>query len=639
MTTTNEYTEIDRSIFVQCSEQLKFDEFIFGDDFNSKNAMSSFEVGGQRLDAHLMAKDHYTVADIQKHTEIPDESLTIEQIEGICAKFLDLQISRIQGHCILTNVLTSVYIQKSYQIKNPILNLIFRLFSHVCLKIEEFTYELRFNASFWSYNSKYATFFDHHDDSQLKQEFEKISLSPGLKQIVDFEFDLSQFLDDPFKNTMNPNFEIPSQTNEIGLDKFLHYRDATPSTPPSRPQIPDHEQAIKLLHQFVNEINEFSQRFNKEFRMSELIDALANWNEEADRVSLSRFVLIHRILTKTTPDEFFHSVSPTQYMKNELKDFNVNQKFFNHKNFPSFLDLFRTVFVQIVQHLVVPIPTGHSYLCEDGLRYWGYIQSQGFELHCEAVPEVDHPKCISKEHQKAAAMVFPFWSTQIAAQLLMLNYRWGYKSEVYSLRDIHITLYCAQVAAKMASISYNQARIAAAVYRVRSNKKTGTWHRKEADVIRMIHDKSPTELFYNAIDELFMGCFKIVRMLKHYKCLEIKEGLFFNEKGVFETRAFPFSMALHFNQQNFSDFEKEMDLKIFQDNTKLMVADATKSLTTAKEYVMQYLKAVGKKSDEISGMMRCLVANSIFLSRFNQSQKVKVSYEHHFMWPVFEVIQ
>lgn len=643
MSNNNDFTELDLNTFVKCAAEMKYDDFIFNDLFNSKNAMLSYEIGGPRLDAHLMAEGHFTVDDIQKNTEILDENLTMDQILGICGKFADLQSSRLNGYCVLTNILTSIYIQRNYQIKNPILNLIFRLFSHVSFKVEKFAFDLRFNASFWSYDSKYENYFVKDDESKLKEEFSKLTLPPALQSFIDFEFDLSQFLDDPFKNTINPQFDVPQETNEIGIDKFLHYRDASPTNPPPDQQILDHEQSVKLLHQLVAEINEIQKLFPGEVCLSSLIKSIANWNESGTHVGFSRFVLLNRIVPASPDNKIFNSVTVEQYISNELKPYYVNPKFFKHANFPTFVDAFKTVFNYMMQRLVAPIATSHGFFCDEGARYWQYIQTQGFELHQEAVKDTDIPRCVSKEHQRAASMVFPFWSTQIASQLLLLSHRWAYWSQVYTLRDLHISLYCTHVALKMASLSFSQTRIATGVYRVKDSSKKNQgnmWHRKEAAVIKMIPQKSADEVYSDMLNELFDGLFKVVRMLKNWKCVpDWKEGDYFNEKFVFENRMLSYSKILHFNNQSYEEFQKDMSLELYANRTDIIISEAKKHFQSAKELLSQYVKMTNEKNNEINSILRCIVTNSIFLAKLTPESKVNISYKNHFMYPTFEFIQ
>ena len=104
MSSNNDFTEIDLNKFAECAKEMKYDEFIYSDAFNSKSAMLSYEIAGPRLDAHLMAEGHFSAKDIQQNTEILDENLTIDQIAGICGKFVDLQFSRLNGYDVLTNV-------------------------------------------------------------------------------------------------------------------------------------------------------------------------------------------------------------------------------------------------------------------------------------------------------------------------------------------------------------------------------------------------------------------------------------------------------------------------------------------------------------------------------------------------------
>ena len=633
------FSELSLSMFKECAAQMKQDEFIFSDVFDSKKAMSSLEVGGKRLDSHLMSEGHHTTSDIMANSKILDEELSDDQIEGICGKFIDLQASRIDGHCFLTNVLTSIYMQKDYEIKNPTLNLLFKLFSHTCFKIEEYTYNFRLICSFWALNNRYTNLFVKQDnESEFFDQLRKYDFSEPLKKIVEFEIDLCNFINDTFTYSMNPNFEITDKTNSIGIDKFLHYRDSTPSTPPSAPQIPNHEEALKILHQFIDEVSEFKTLFPSEMRITKLIENIMEWNEKGSHISLARFVLIERLLQEDTV--FMKTLSYGQYLKNELTLFNVNSKYFSHKSYPDVATNFKDIFCPIIQHLISPIPSAAAYLIEEATKLWGYFQTKGFEHHYNAISKSDLPKCVNQDQQKIAELVFPLWSTQIASQLLLLAYRWEYKSEIYSLRDIHIILYCCQFSARMAAIALSQSRTAEAVYRVKpGKKKTAVWHRREADVKKMIRDRSAPEIYYNLVEQITLGCVKTLSILKHFDSLDIKYGLFFNEKTVFQNRISTTNFLIHINTPTYKDFMDAFSLPLLEiNNLNAIKMDVSNTFASAKDFLNQYKNALQKTTPEIIEMLRCIAANSIFISKYTPDKKVRVSYEHHFMWPIFEFI-
>ena len=82
-------------------------------------------------------------------------------------------------------------------------------------------------------------------------------------------------------------------------------------------------------------------------------------------------------------------------------------------------------------------------------------------------------------------MVFPYWSTQIAARLLWIMFRWGDKSEIYSDRDIPSLTYLLEVVMQTSAIVYNRDRLADAVYRTPAGRSKVT-PRKESDILRRV---------------------------------------------------------------------------------------------------------------------------------------------------------
>ena len=101
------FDEVPKSLFERCTEQMMQNEIIYNKNFDTKSAMSSLEVSGKRLDSHFIANGHHSISDsISSGTPAPMESLSDDELCGICGKFIDLQVSRINGYEAYTNILT-----------------------------------------------------------------------------------------------------------------------------------------------------------------------------------------------------------------------------------------------------------------------------------------------------------------------------------------------------------------------------------------------------------------------------------------------------------------------------------------------------------------------------------------------------
>ncbi|KAH0795630.1 hypothetical protein GPJ56_000509 [Histomonas meleagridis] len=632
------FEEVDISIFSRCTEQLHYDEFIFNDNFSSKNAMMSLEVSGKRLDSHFIANGHHSVKDsIESGTKAPTDNLTNEEILGICGKFIDLQASRIDGNDAYTNILTSLYIQKDCEITNPILKFMFKCFSTACYQIEDFVHKLLFSTTFWRHNVKYTTSLVKYDINELSTELEKIEMPEVLKSLARFEISLSNFLNDPYSETLIEDFDIPIETNELGIDKFLHYRDSPPSNAPAKPHIPNHEDAIQMLKRFSSETQEAQKLFKHEFDISTLISTLSNWNESNTHLGLTRYIVYWILFEKPEPTEYFHSIKPELYIRKELRRYYINEKFFKHSTFTDFVNYFNVVIATIVQRLIGPISSAHLYFSDTGASSWSIVQYKGFELQSEAVQQKEFPRCVSKEQQMAAENVFPLWSTHIGSQLLFLTYKWGFMSDVYSLRDIHILTYCMHVITKTSMLSMSQFRVASAVYRTVNNNKSKTWVRNEKDVNRKIQNKTNDEIYLSGLSEFYNGCFNFLKLLSFWKCYEVKNGDFFNEEFVFNNRVLPINKMVHFPKLDYEKFKLEFSIEKYKGYEIIFKKEIQMYFNKAKSEILTYIKENGK-SEDASDLLKSILNNLITLSRINENSKVKISYLHK-MYPYIQIIQ
>ena len=61
---SEQWKELDYSLFTSCTKELKYDEIIYNDLFDTKDAMNSLEASYIRLDSHLSQKGEYSIDEL-----------------------------------------------------------------------------------------------------------------------------------------------------------------------------------------------------------------------------------------------------------------------------------------------------------------------------------------------------------------------------------------------------------------------------------------------------------------------------------------------------------------------------------------------------------------------------------------------
>lgn len=634
-----EFTDVSTALFSRCAEQLQYDEIVHNHLFDTKSAMTSLEVSGPRLDSHFIAEGHHSIADaVASGLRSPAAALSTDELLGVCGRFVDLQVSRILGYDAYTNILTCAYVLKGAEIGDAAARFMFRCFATACYHVEDFAYNLALASSAWRYNIKYAESLAASDLDELERELPAVELPAVLRKLAQFEIDLARFICDPFGRELSLDVAVPEQTNDIGVDKFLRYRDSPPSNAPAKGHIPEHSESIEVLRTFVKEVAEVKKLFSSEMGLAELILTIQKWNEECDHISFVRFIAFYLIFGSADPKLLFNKVTLEQYLVNELKRFHVHQKFISHPKFSEFTSIFSSVLVTLVQKLISPMATYHLSLSDSFARIWAYVQFKGYELQTEAVQQNDFPRCTSKEHQVIASNVLPLWSSNIASILLILVFRWGYMSDLYSDKNIHIMMYCSEVATKTAMFSLRQIRIADAVYRTVNNvhKKSV---RNEKDVNKKIKDKTAEELFYEILNDFYNCLLTLYKLINHWNCFEVKRGNYFNEENVFKCLVYPVNEMAHISKLEYSDFKKSLDIGQFKGFEQLLIKEATMNFNKVKNGIKDYRNACGSLPEELTVLLRSAISNNICATKLTAQSKVRLVKPPKYPYPYFEIAE
>lgn len=637
---SEQWKELDYSTFSSCVNDLKYDEMIYNDLFSAKDAMNSLEASHIRLDSHMSQEGEYSIDELKSTGHIIlDEEATVDDIIAICSKFLTIQSLRLDGHIFQITLLSSVYICKEYEIKNPLLKLMFKAFSVATYSIETFVNQFGiFPVSCWVHTDKYLKFIENYDISEVQNEVESFADMPKiLKDLALFELGLARFFNSMLNNDIPVLPELPSTTSESGVAKYLHYRNLSASNPTPKPLETTIEEAHKTFKQLIEELHEAKTIFSQnEYIIKDSFTKIIKWNSTSNKIALSRFAVLGYIVLPflPSPEEKFGV-----QLQKELANSHCHINFFRSKGYQSFVTNSYSAFSHILKHLVLPISTAQAYLFNHGCQYWSYIQSLGFDLQKSSTPDKILPKCQNPDFQRCVTIHFPLWSTQIASILLETCIRWGFQSDLYSVRDFHIEYYLLELASKTSLMAVIQERTLNAIYKAKSlDTRKKSRMVMTSDVSRVIDQASPEEILINTKSEIYTAYFYSFCIFRKWKSIDINDGQFFSERSVFEMRQNVATQMMHFATKTYEEFE--ISCKIEDKNESETKNEAIIHFNKSKDYLMQYLKLTKMKTPESTELMRSILMNTIFFQKLKENDKIKININDSFkFYPIFEIIQ
>ena len=631
---------IPLQLFSDCAAALKTDEMIRSDRFESKMALSAADFSGKRVDAYKLGEGHITYEEVLARLgPVPNENATPEEVLGICGKFVDLQASRVEGQTPLTNIFTTIYMQKEFEIKHPVLKFMFKVFRYASKRIERFAQSMlpgKSGTYYWFLmDSVMFDELEEMNEDELKAEMESLKLDPVLEGLAKFEFALAEFLENPREREMVGEFVAPETSLDVGYDMYMRYRDASPTYTPHWPQVPSHDVAVARMKQLVAELVEVKKVFKEACPIIELIELIAKWNEAKEYVPLTRLVAIYLVMGTAEDRKMFGQMDMKTYFEEELKQHHIPaHKFFVAKGYPEFEGFVEKILGDVFMKLLGPIPVAHKFLY-NGLRFWGYVQAQGYSIFQETC-KGECPRCKSKDHQRVASMVYPLWSTKIAARLLWIMFKWGDKAEIYSERDIPAITYILEVVLQTLALSYENGRIADAVYNSRAGKSKAQ-PRKEADVHRCLVAAGQNERLAMLQSDVMGCCMTLEKVLAGWNNLEMHKGQFFDEKGLFESRCASMSKLLHFQLPHYEEFCENM--KLSKTHCGIIAKELVAKFASVKTRLMAYIKETKDQGPEVKEMMACLLMNSAILPGLSESNKYRLVKGSSVIFPRFELIK
>ena len=442
-----EWETIPIERFLECKNQLKYDEMIFNNNMNTRLSMSSLEVNSPRIDGHYLAKGMHEICDfINSGIEFPNENITMDEIREIIGYFVDLQVSRLDGFNSFQNILISVYVHREYEIKNDFFkNVIHSFLSAFCSVENYINNHLKNSQSFWTKNEEVKNLVHQYDKKLIKEFFQNYKENnSNVNDIINFclfEIEFSDYIDSNF-NLLPPKIpEFPLATSTIGIIHSIHFRDLPYHSPPAKQQIPDHKIAIEQFISLLNFLPEIIN-FPKTESFSILLDNAYKWGQNHPNLLIFGRMLLYGFIYQPNPKTtFFNELTLINYLKRDFKNHHIKPEILDLdlEQTTSFLNSFELFLENTLRGFLMPIQFLQGIFTKIILHIWGYIQKILASLEISLKSKLNLPKINIPEFDQLLNKSTLIWSTKIAYQFSNYYFELSYQCKVFLPHDLIFT--------------------------------------------------------------------------------------------------------------------------------------------------------------------------------------------------------
>lgn len=629
------YEELDLSIFKECREAMKMDEFICNSEtLDYKGTMNALTIGGERIDSHVLANGIHAISDLESHgIPVPNENATPEEIAKIQGYLFDCLVGRMEGHNIYQSVLLSAYVHKELELKNELLKVV--VYSHIALVKAMETYistNFPFSSNTWWPSSCEEIFHDVNVE-ELKAEIEKLEKTDTIRWAI-FEIEMSEFLQGS-RSDLPELAKFPEVSEPLGASKFLHYRDLPTTSPPHGTFIPTHEEAIASFTRTYTEMRE-SLTLSKPPSVVALLDMMCKWQvSHREASSFSRIFWYTRMFSapEGTDVKMFGQML-SEFINAELTSIHVPMKIHTIQDGSCFAPNVTTFLMQFTRSCMANEATLHQYMVKSGLKYWAAIERLTVNLQMKLQKMQTFPKTNSDAMNSVVMTSLTLWSQRIALFLAINSLIIGFNNEIYNSDDFAPIFLTLSNCYKSLSGVIRDQRIVQGVYKHLPPKKPGKKQiARSLDVQKEVDVKTAEEWEVEIMDHFMQGAFHFMRYCLKTGSVKCHKGPFYDFANAYESRMKPFkefypSLAIPYaNFQLLYNFENVSAAKLKD--------EVNKKWNAAKAAITEAQKA--EKSPFLTTLLRTIVMSSIALMKHKEGDKFVIEFKEGI--PCFQLQQ
>lgn len=623
-----EWKEIDKESLAEAAYDLKEDEFIYSASFDTSSANKALDISSPKLDYFLQSDKLFNLKDILANHEIIDEKADIETIRQICGHFFDNEMDWLCGFSPLFNILSSIYIHKEYEIKNPILRYMFMCFSYTVTLISQHLNEQQMKIKWWNY-CNITDYINTHSIEDIENEKKNLDLPPDLDSLSNFQLDLVKVILNPTKSHMRENYDICTKSSPIGFFKTIMYHDKSLTSTPIKHELKSHQEYIQMMNDLINDIKYIQTSFVPK-SLFDSISYIFNWNQMSDHISITRLFALEFLVGNSGDNMFFGNKSDIKYLEEEIKPLGIFQAIKRHPKFNNLVDTFGLSVYSIFRALILPIPEMNKELGEKVILIWSQFQNEGYQQFTESLKAKDFPNCANSEHQSCLRFSFPLWTISIATSLATKYYQSGFMCGIFSPRDYHIVWSMFDFAYANMFSALDQLRIVRAAVNISQhrNKKAGAIKGNE------IESKKGEQSLDNKLSQILATAYSGITYLWAYL---LNSGAisavppFENQYEIYNARVNPCRAIAHISIKEFDDFLIEISRQDLLELSRLALNEAKRLLSALK------IPTQSGFDTESKALLRSIISASLVAAGFKPGQHVIVSFEYHNIYPIFSL--
>ena len=629
---------VDLALFQSCREALKQDEII-SKDLDLKQMMMGLDVGNPRIDCHLIAHGIFTIDDaIKAGIPIPDENITDDEIRKVIGYLFDCQVARLDGFSFFQTILTCVYLNREYQIKNPKLRTLVYGFIPALRAIERLGRSV--DNPNWCLNRQKSTenLLPDVDIDKLREELAELEKGPlsDAAKFVQFELELEKYLNSFFESPTDIEFIEPPQFSEkLGFVPEIHYRKLTYHTPPQKIEIKDHADAIKAFADFLNDMKRI-QAFPEFVSVRKLLNDAFEWSwNRKSALLFARLMLVKKIFPDLSDSFLIHGKQLPDVFQRELTSFHCPPEAFANEKFEWIQKEIAALCYRCFYANVCFAPQAHAVNDSNILRAWGIAMQHVRLYENEAMKNVVVPKVTFNDWIQLLKSSMSFWCFGPSTDLIRHQIMLGIYNEVYNELDYAAIFAALSEVYACASSSMAKERIVEAVYAVNAKKKKSKSGKvlalRDIDIHKAIKEESVVELTMKAMSELMAGCFHYVRLLDKIGAMKLKPPLFYHRRAVYKSRISVFQDIQLVKLWDYDHFEASYDVsKASEEELKSLILS---KFNAAKADLAKANKI--EPNEKLVDLVRQIVMNSLVMNTWKPGAKVHITFDGDL--PIFKI--
>jgi hypothetical protein len=618
-------------LFRECSDFLRFDEIISA-GMDTKASMTALDLGNPRIDSHLIAHGIFDITDLSG-VFLPDESITADEVRKILGFLFDCQIARLAGFSLFQNVLTCIYLQQNFVIKNPILRTLLYAFIPAQIAIEAFGRGIGhlFQPGWTVEHTDSVCFLPVVNIDDVERELLVLRASESdLRDLV--EFSLFQISFARYLRAGEGRLDFvapPSVAEPIGFVPEIHYRQLPIHTPPPRQYIPTHDEARRLFQSFIDDLSGIAS-FPRVCSVRELIRRSYDWSQAHDNaLNFTRMWFLNHIFP-LGEEPVIYDEPFGNWFRRDLLEHHCPSSSFEHEKFDSIAEQMFQVARQTIRACVAPSMQGHRFLCDQICRIWSYLQ-QTFALYrLELVRPNVLPKVSFEEHATILQNPFTIWSVLPAADITRYVFELGIANGIYGERDWPFLFAALGEAYSSIAQFSKKTRLLDAIYAAsaknKPNKKSGrVLPVRDAEVAKALAPETPEELEAAGLSDYLFGCFHVIRFCRKVgAAVPLRELLFYNEKDVYKERIKAVSTLLQVGVWKYDGFASAFQYE--RNSPDELKEIASNRFRKAKTELVKAAQA--EKTPARENFVKAVVMSSLTLAQWKPGQTIDVLWEN-----------